>query len=40
MLNAVLDNPTAQLITDRFEKDYTKEPEPVLRERLASCLFV
>ncbi|NMG74121.1 host attachment protein [Aromatoleum diolicum] len=40
MLNSVLDNPTAQLITDRFEKDYTKEPEPVLRERLASCLFV
>ncbi|NMG45623.1 host attachment protein [Aromatoleum toluvorans] len=40
MLNAVLDSPTAQLITDRFEKDYTKEPEPVLRERLASCLFV
>ncbi|WP_332674850.1 host attachment protein [Aromatoleum sp.] len=40
MLNAVLDNPTAQLITDRFEKDYTKESEPVLRERLASCLFL
>lgn len=40
MLNAVLDNPTAQLITDRFEKDYTKEPVPVLRERLASCLFL
>ena len=40
MLNSVLDTPTAQLITDRFEKDYTKEPEPVLRERLASCLFV
>ncbi|MBD5804189.1 Protein required for attachment to host cells [Azoarcus sp. Aa7] len=40
MLNSVLDSPTAQLITDRFEKDYTKEPEPVLRERLASCLFV
>jgi len=40
MLNSVLDTPTAQLITDRFEKDYTKEPEPVLRERLGSCLFL
>jgi protein required for attachment to host cells len=40
MLNSVLDTPTAQLITDRFEKDYTKETEPVLRERLASCLFL
>lgn len=40
MLNAVLDAPTAQLITDRFEKDYTKEPVPVLRERLASCLYL
>jgi protein required for attachment to host cells len=40
MLNAVLDSPTAQLITDRFEKDYTKEPEPMLRERLGSCLYL
>jgi protein required for attachment to host cells len=40
MLNAVIDHPTAQLITDRFEKDYTKSPEPQLKERLASCLFV
>ncbi len=40
ILNGVLDSPTAQMITDRFEKDYTKSPEPQLRERLASCLFV
>lgn len=40
MLNAVLDGPTAQLITDRFEKDYTKTPEPELAAKLASTLFV
>lgn len=40
MLNGVLDSPTAQLITDRFEKDYTKASEPVLRERLEGCLFL
>lgn len=40
MLNSVLDQPTAQMITDRFEKDYTKSPEPQLRERLESCLFI
>ena len=40
MLNGVLDSPTAQLITDRFEKDYTKTSEPVLRERLEGCLFL
>jgi protein required for attachment to host cells len=40
MLNAEFDEPTAQLITDRFEKDYTKAPEPQLRERLGSCLYL
>ncbi|MBS0370289.1 MAG: host attachment protein [Proteobacteria bacterium] len=40
MLNSVLDRPTAQLITDRFEKDYTKTPEPALRDHLEGCLFV
>lgn len=40
MLNGVIDHPTAQLITDRFEKDYTKSPEPQIREKLSSCLFV
>jgi protein required for attachment to host cells len=40
MLNAELDNPTAQLITDRFDKDYTKTPEPQLREHLATCLYL
>jgi protein required for attachment to host cells len=40
MLNSVLDSPTAQLITDRFEKDYTKTSEPKLKEHLGSCLFL
>ena len=40
LLNHVIDSPTAQLISDRFEKDYTKSPEPQLRERLATCLYL
>jgi protein required for attachment to host cells len=40
ILNAVLDGPTAQLVSDRFEKDYTKTPEPVLAQRLAGCIYL
>jgi len=40
LLNAVIDGPTAQLITDRFEKDYTKTPENELGERLGSTIFL
>lgn len=40
MLNATLDRPTAQMVTDRLEKDYTKTPEPTLCGRLESCLYV
>ena len=40
MLNAVIDRPTAQLISDRFEKDYTKTPEPLLAQRLAGCIYL
>lgn len=40
MLNATLDRPTAQMVTDRFEKDYTKTSEPLLCGRLESCLYV
>ncbi|MGL1833784.1 host attachment protein [Rhodocyclaceae bacterium SMB388] len=40
LLNTVLDHPTAQLITDRFEKDYTKSTEPQLKERLGACLLL
>lgn len=40
MLNTQMDQPTAELVTDRFEKDYTKAAEPQLRKQLASCLLV
>ena len=40
MLNATLDGPTAQMITDRLEKDYTKTPEPDLCGHLENCIFV
>jgi len=40
MLNAVIDGPTAQLISERFEKDFTKCSEPELNERLASAIFL
>ena len=40
LLNAVLDAPTAQLITDRLEKDYTKHPETTLSERLQGCIYL
>ena len=40
LLNAVIDGPTAQLITDRFEKDYTKTPGNELGERLGSTIFL
>ena len=40
MLNTVIDGPTAQLVSQRFEKDYTKCSEPELNERLASAIFL
>ncbi|MBL8437169.1 MAG: host attachment protein [Zoogloeaceae bacterium] len=40
MLNGGLDARTARLVTDRFEKDYTKSPEPLLRNRLESCIYL
>jgi protein required for attachment to host cells len=40
MLNSVMDGPTAQLVSDRFEKDYTKTPEPQLAERLGACIYL
>ena len=39
-LNSVIDGPTAQLVSERFEKDYTKCSEPELNERLASAIFL
>lgn len=40
MLNATLDGPTSQMVTDRLEKDYTKSSEPTLCGRLESCILV
>ena len=40
LLNAVIDGPTAQLVTDRLEKDYTKTPESELGERLGSAILL
>lgn len=40
LLNNCLDNSTNQLVSDRFDKDYTKTPEPELRSHLAGCIFL
>lgn len=40
LLNAVIDGPTAQLVSDRFEKDYTKTPEPELGKHLGSVMML
>ena len=40
LLNAVLDGPTAQMVTDRFEKDYTKTPQDELGQHLGSTIFL
>lgn len=40
MLNATMDGPTAQLVSDRFEKDYTKATESQLKEHLSGCIFL
>lgn len=40
LLNATLDDPTAQLVSDRFEKDYTKTPEKELSKHLSSVILL
>ena len=40
MLNATLDGPTAHMVSDRLEKDYTKTREPDLCGHLEGCLVV
>lgn len=40
LLNEKLDNPTAHLVSDRFEKDYTKAGEKELSGHLESCIFL
>ena len=40
LLNTVLDKPTAQLVTDRFEKDYTKTTSTELSSHLSSTIYL
>lgn len=40
LLNEKLDGPTANLITDRFEKDYTKSTDKELTGHLESCIYL
>jgi protein required for attachment to host cells len=40
LLNEKLDGPTASLVSDRFEKDYTKATEKDLAGHLESCIFL
>jgi protein required for attachment to host cells len=40
LLNGHLDGPTAQIVTDRFEKDYTKASEKELATHLESCIYL
>lgn len=40
LLNEKLDGPTAGLVSDRFEKDYTKTAEKELTGHLESCIYL
>ncbi len=40
LLNAALDAPTAQLVSERIEKDYTKSTDKELAARLESYIFL
>ena len=40
LLNEKLDGPTASLVSNRFEKDYTKSSEKELASHLESCIFL
>ena len=40
LINEKLDGPTAGLVTDRFEKDYTKSGEKELVGHLESCIYL
>lgn len=40
LLNEKLDGPTASLVSDRFEKDYTKAGEKELAAHLESCIYL
>jgi hypothetical protein len=40
LLNGALDGPTAQMVTDRMEKDYTRTADKDLSTRLQSCIYL
>lgn len=40
LINEKLDGPTASLVSDRFEKDYTKATEKELAAHLESCIYL
>jgi len=40
MLNSCLDGPTVQMVSDRYEKDYTKSSEAELSKRLSERIFL
>ncbi|MBM3392753.1 MAG: host attachment protein [Betaproteobacteria bacterium] len=40
LINEKLDGPTANLVSDRFEKDYTKSSEKELAGHLESCIYL
>lgn len=40
LLNGAIDGPTAQIVSDRFEKDYTKATDKELAGHLADCIYL
>jgi protein required for attachment to host cells len=40
LLNGLLDGPTSQIVSDRFEKDYTRANEKELATHLESCIYL
>ncbi|MBI4987574.1 MAG: host attachment protein [Rhodocyclales bacterium] len=40
LLNEKLDGPTANLVSDRFEKDYTRSTDRELAGHLESCIYL
>ena len=40
LINLAMDNQTNQMVSDRFEKDYTKTPPTKLAGHLESCIFL
>lgn len=40
LINGSLDTSTANLVSERLEKDYTKSPPRQVAERLSNCIFL